>query len=948
MTQLVLRNSDSQWFTFCFLIVLLILTGSRSAEAQSTEGDADNGASGDSAASSIKLQIRELTFQDIPSLTVAKAQVRIAFIINNSGTKATPLQASQFSLTVNDEEAKFRGTSSGRLRRTTQDIDGGDSMSATLLFDAEYPAATEPKFKLTWSNGEQSSEVDLNRYIRTRQHVSSTLLGPSNSLAVVELDRAVDHMAVWLLTDEFKRLKSQGIDRVVLDAKNDDTGRSMFALRTSIGSWIASIRRGQPLRRFSVGTQINSPVQFGTFYFCISSEKKTVRFSSPTITGDIHQPSREAAIGKALSSAYSRIPVEAALTDLNHPEPGVRRAALDANIDRLTEQQLKSLLQKMKSEKTDNRSLIAEQLYRVPYAFVGEELAKLARDDDEKLAAIAIVSLVRSTSPDALAQITQLWHTDDDASKRQQTVVSAILKSGDHRFAPLIMSHVEQLLDQYSFHPGAEKELPSASNQGPTTKPSSRSDVTKLRDALEYLEQHAKDEVEVLSRMRLLSLSDPALQDVVVHSVLKSPRHGDTSLVRSYVQQRLPSLAPTDGLTEEQLADLMARLGPRGTTGRSRISAELLGTIRSYPDSAYTERLLEISKSKAVSGSERSDAFKAALGCASHEQMQALLELVDEYSAQQKQHLLRHLHAQEHPEWLRVAEICLYEDEASQQAAISLMIPGGPAEAIELVAKRLDKLRQEVAESGKLSPLQYRIARRLLSSIAIVSHPEARRVVNRCVKSPDLKLSSEASESIKMGFQHFWQSTPYVNQLKTVFDKRTAKDYAGALNGYTVVLENEPLYYSGYVSRGSLHMRLGDHDKALADLQIADHLNPEDPTTESIIAIALIRLGRIEEGITKAEAVMNGIPDLNTDVKRDAIYNAACVYARATEATDDDEKQTEFQERGLKLLRESVFRKGGFDDLEHFLGDSDLTAFHQHEMWNELVEKVRENEGPSE
>ena len=89
---------------------------------------------------------------------------------------------------------------------------------------------------------------------------------------------------------------------------------------------------------------------------------------------------------------------------------------------------------------------------------------------------------------------------------------------------------------------------------------------------------------------------------------------------------------------------------------------------------------------------------------------------------------------------------------------------------------------------------------------------------------------------------------------------------------------------------------------------------------------------------------MESVPDLPTTVKRDAIYNAACVYGRAVEATADAEKKQKYMDRGIVLLRESVVREGGFDDAKHFLADNDLNSFHKHETWESLVAKVRTNE----
>ncbi len=275
---------------------------------------------------------------------------------------------------------------------------------------------------------------------------------------------------------------------------------------------------------------------------------------------------------------------------------------------------------------------------------------------------------------------------------------------------------------------------------------------------------------------------------------------------------------------------------------------------------------------------------------------------------------------------------------------LHLPVQSGSPEAVMLMVDLLKDIRTEAEESGKLEASNYRAVKRLFSTIGTVTHPEARREVNRCVKSENRNLADEASQSIRVGYLNFLNASPYKQLISDTYALRKSKDYEAAIKGYTEVLKNEPLYYSGYISRSSLFMRMGAHQDAMADLKEADKLNPEDPTTESNIAIALIRLGKIEEGIAEAHRVMDSIPELDTMVRRDAIYNAACVYGRAAEATSDPQAKATYLAKGVDLLKDSVNRKGGFDDSAHFLDDADLNAYHDHESWDELVKQVRKNE----
>ena len=62
--------------------------------------------------------------------------------------------------------------------------------------------------------------VSLNQVVRRTAGLRTSLMGPDNCLAVVEVGRGLDHVGIWLLTEEFRQLKSRGIERVVLHVSN--------------------------------------------------------------------------------------------------------------------------------------------------------------------------------------------------------------------------------------------------------------------------------------------------------------------------------------------------------------------------------------------------------------------------------------------------------------------------------------------------------------------------------------------------------------------------------------------------------------------------------------------------------------------------------------------------------------------------------------------------------
>ena len=117
--------------------------------------------------------------------------------------------------------------------------------------------------------------------------------------------------------------------------------------------------------------------------------------------------------------------------------------------------------------------------------------------------------------------------------------------------------------------------------------------------------------------------------------------------------------------------------------------------------------------------------------------------------------------------------------------------------------------------------------------------------------------------------------------------------------------------------------------------------------TESTLALARVRTGKIESGLKEAEAVLERVPEQAGRMYMWTLYNTACVYGRAIEQpniTDVNRKQ--YRDHGMDLFRQSV--DAGIHDEEHVKNDPDLIVFHDHPQWSRLIEQITENQKPSE
>ncbi len=256
----------------------------------------------------------------------------------------------------------------------------------------------------------------------------------------------------------------------------------------------------------------------------------------------------------------------------------------------------------------------------------------------------------------------------------------------------------------------------------------------------------------------------------------------------------------------------------------------------------------------------------------------------------------------------------------------------------------MDELRIKAEEKKTLDRSTLHVVSRVMAHLQTVNYPEARRVLNRCYRSPIEKLSDLADNCLREAARTYFRSSPYQAELGKVLDLRKEKKHKEAIAAATDLLSKDPFYTTLYVSRASLFLRTGSPELAMQDLEAARQQNPEDAVIEMIAAIAMVRLGNVEQGIAEAERFLAQIPDLPTQLRRDAIYNTACVYGRASEVAPNTELQSRHVDKAMKLLTECVERKEGFDDVEHLLDDPDLKMLHKHPDWQAIVEGVRKNE----
>lgn len=902
----------------------------------------------------IRLVSSARSFTGTSALT---GQLELRVTVTNETADTMRLKYGVFECSVDGSVATGNPAIQDALFSSKRELAAGESTEGWLAFIIRQELKDEPKMVLSWViDGEQTS-VSLNEILRTTTNLEIKRVGPGDILAVISMPRQIDNLSIWLLNEQFRTLHQQGVERVVVEFKAPEGIRPASYTYTNSSSgpvmaWLSSATSNPK------GVQVNprpgapvSPVRFREIYVVgASSSSRSSRSFSANRRDSAHQPDRDRAIAQALGSAYEAVSVEQALQDLQNTEAGIRRCAMESVIDRLSPVQMKQVLEDARNRSDVYQVMLAENLHRTALPDASVALDAMARGKTSSIAAAATQSLVRSVAPSAADYLKQIWHENPDDVTLRQTIATAILARNASVHTELLEEFAEQQLTRFS--------TTAADGQKAGAK-SPSSVAASLKSILSFFRSQGNLKFEETARRELLNISDPTLQDMLLGFVLSSKPAEASQLAGQYIEQRLQ--VPLEGLSDRINSGLHQNTTLRASQSFTRI---LLSTIRKYPNPTHAARLIEFSKSSSGSSTYRSDAFRTGLRCAGEDVLQDVIADFEDLDSTRKTELLGQLSRMEHPSKRVLLEKCLEKDN-TRRVAVTLLRTDYSMEGMQIVVRRLETLLKESeAEFAKQAkPSQSRVpsgrpssATKITTSDRAIAemmellagssrryiHPDARRVMNRLRRSPIKVVADRAALAVKQSA--YTIPGELLKKIAAAYELQENGEYAESKAAFLKVMADDPFYVHAYTALASLDLREGLGKQAMERLKIADRMNPEDIHTQSMIALAEIRIGNVQGGIDLAEQILESVPDLPTSLRCDTLYNTACTYGRAIEVQKDPERLLQHRARGMALLRDCVNRTNGFHDSAHILADDDLNVFHEEGEWPELIESIREAE----
>ena len=902
------------------------------------------------------------------SLTRSTLRINLTLNVTNLRPHPVPISLTQFTIVANG--ASFPGHATGTSESLQKGALGpGESSRGVLTFAFVPFVPEEQPLILKWTEGAEQAFVILNDVLRVLHPFPTERKGPGQRLAIIRASSSLDILSTWPLHDRLRQLQQDGVARVVIapgvdyadasadsedsnpaDPENTLNGDAEQAsgTRAKESSTIQRKQYHAPSNQKS-GSQLEiteeamvwlSPLTPGSHRegaFSTIHAVTLAPFVQLQVAGFQHTQSRRLvsvkstisilsneadAVTRAAQSCYERLPADEAFESVFQSDAGLRRAALNATIDRLNAAQIDKLLTFVQKGDRDDKLVIIPYLSRLTADHVIELLSELSQSPDVDISLAALTSLMGNDHPQTVQAVGLLWERAEENRLLRQTIVAAAMNLHDYRWNDLLANHANQLLRFFAAQirdPFVGIETDTSVSQRTEDAASENIDdpnlqgsagnsqhAVRLKALLKVLPANEYPILLEAARETVLQISDHQIQDSAMQYIRLASDDADRRLVEKYLEMRLAS-----GAISDTVADAAYR----------------------YPGPEWTDQLLKLAfNEKTTNGSLKRKALTYALRGANLEQLNSIVEQLDPQDPYVQGMVLKHLAGVDHPKWSQMAADLLQKQNSAANDAIDILALNGSENSIALLNDRLRSLIESETDFDHPAEASQRsFADRLITKLGVFSHPEVYRTLNRCMRHKNRNIS----ETTMRVLSALHRRSPAYSLIEDAVALKKQKKYAEALEKSAEATETDPFSPDALLYRASLFLRDDRLDVALADLTEADQLNPEEPSTLNTIALVLVRKGQLENGLKMAEETLKLDPDEDSN-----LYNTCCVFARASEqGSDDQSKREPYRNRAFELLEKSV--ANGFDDLDHLLNDPDLDCLHDSPRWAKIVDDLK-------
>lgn len=852
-----------------------------------------------------------------PDQNSALMRLGLSIRVTNDSEESLRLQLTQFTLSRAGQVSEALSYPSPEPLKAVVLQPRTDVTGWVWYTLAEVPRGP-PGMTLQWQRDDAEVQVSVDEHLRLASACEIVTLGPQKCLTVLRCRRRLDALSVWLLSESMQECAARGARRLVISIDRSATNR---LVTDDVFQWLLQADEHADAAQLRVVPFPECPVRFLEIH--LAGVQRAATRSGGRREGPALFATETLAVAAALDNVYRFLDVAQGLSDLGSDHPGVCEAALSGIIDRVALNQLRAIVDASGPGNLSQLRLLAAMLDRVPDPEVAQLAGELVLHPDRRVSDAAIRSLTRFAGADAVRVLCRLR---DEHPAMQNRIAAAALESSDDRWTTLITDHTITLLRKLAGpepDPNPEvapppPEIPVDPNAGTTYRRqnplagpppealdadigvSSLIGPATLRQLLEGTDPLRIDELVSVGADVLNDLPMGNMQDDVAMFLAQHDRGTLTATLQNYIDRQLHG-------------------GPMSTT--------VGNLIHLYPDPRWTEELLSLAMQNESPRAGRPPAVQHALSCASSSQLQLFVDRFDQMDAVSRGVTLSHLASVGYPDWRTLADRVLSQEGADFNQGLDALHLNASEESIAILVRhlqdRLDRLNKESDSQGSVVDH----CRRLVIKLALISHPEARRMLNRALGSGHPQIREQATNSLA----GVARRSPAYTMLRGIPPLLREGMLDQAIRLADAALAADELFPDAWVARAQLRLRQGDMHAALQDLEAADRLSPESSEVHAVRAVTRIRQGAVDEGLQLIQELLQQAPH-DAELK----FAAACCYSRAAEvAGTNDDRRPEYVARAQELLKETISnRQIAFDRL---LSDPDLQPLRDEPGWRAFM-----------
>lgn len=831
-------------------------------------------------------------------ITVSRTAWKLSTEGRNRSAIEVPPEVAGVTVSINGERIAMNGVKTETLK-----IQPTENATAWLLFKNLPDSDQIPEMMLTCDVPDVAVvKVDVDETFANRLKLSSQLIGPASSIALLTIDGTLDTVNAGELAQKIDELAATQICRIIVNfgpnAKSPDQ---------NVAGWLrtVAVQSGRaPVVNENFPPLPSAVVDFHVVNYRVPNPNAARALLHSRIRGlclnqDRGPPASRnshselvAAVDSAIAPLCEVLPREELLRSVRESSNAAKAAVLRHAAERLVQNNLPLIL-----SLTENKNL--------------------------NVAAAAIFALRTSNDSRASEKLVAIARTKNLAAGADARSVSEVRRTvAVHSLAGSKYATVHPEIIALLSENDADEFLIAEISNAIVSHPRPR-----WSEPLATLMEQSKEKSQVRLLRALAAVGHPRLLTILERCLASSERRLSVEALNILISRKEPA---AEQLKSKWMLKSLESSSPSPT---------LLAFLRRTRDHRSVPLLLRhLNKTT----TDRTELLTTILTIGDNRVAELIAADFKKYNSNEQLLILKAL-SEVHSKlfWTLTESIVAKlktSNDKSLEGIVSLLQRHGGDRAVKLLAGLLTRLTVDEKHTQRHLAV-------VCAALASSGTPEARDALRAAAHN-----STTTSVTAKQSLLQLYQRSPaqrYVAQGAAELQGRNR--VAAAMLQLNAAVKVDPELPDARRWRGNaaLHIERPTSEQletARQDFARYVELEPGESEGHTGLALVLVRQGKVEDGIAAGLAI-------EEKAKGDSVYsyNMACIYGRAIEQLESHpdrvkpEQQSRiegFRTNAVKLLQQSIDK--GLDDsnLEWMKRDPDLKTIRQSPAFRKLVEET--------